>query len=875
LIQQQRGGPSEYLTRRVTLRQNQRMRWRGLRPWVALIGPLFAVMVLTVGPVALKSAKLSWPGWVVPALAAGGGTLLLVAAPVMQSRVEALTQRNKNETDLESRRETAIISLVGSGRDLPLVRDVVDRALLGIHPAIPLPAGADPRLSNDLPEYVPRDLDADLRAALRATSTNGGFLIVVGRAASGKTRTCYEAIKSTLGDWRLCMPSNAEQITALASSGADLSHTVIWLNEAQKFLGNGMLTVETVRRLLSDSQRPVVLIGTIWPDIYEALRSPPEEGSDFNRDASEILALARRFAMADKMNDAEQARALELSEADPRIEEALSHEGGSSVTEVLASAPELIHRWNQADSPYGAALVGAAVHARLLNHPEPVPLKVLEPLATDLLSGADKATAPPDWLSEAVIWACKPVRGIAAPLTPYASEVGVVDGFCVSDILVQHGSRIHPDVHQTTSQKQWTIIIDNASPGACTRLGGFALLQENYKRSHEAFIKAVDSGSVHAMLFAGASAIIEDTSSELGMSLLRRASDAGNATASVILGRLLLISGNLEEGQDRILRGAVDGEYADALGFLGSHLMKHAKSEEALPILRRAASQGDADAMFFLAGALLRDDAKQEEALELLRQAADIGHLRAMCTLGSKLLSEGEEEEGLSLLRDAAEQGHQRSVAVLGTHLVNSGDVESGMDALRTAARGGNHHAMVTLGRLAMQEGSYGDARLYWEQASAAGSASGKASLGALLLGLDGDTPEARAHLRDASKKGHVEASTNLGALLVESGDREEVDEGVRLLNQAAAKGNGNAMNVLGVVALNSGDTTAAKEWWQRAAAKDSKGAMTNLAELLRSQGDEAGGRAWSTRAETLDTDHVSFDIAELRDGNSPNDSEE
>lgn len=125
----------------------------------------------------------------------------------------------------------------GREKGLPKAGEISDRALLGIHPSIPLPAGADLSLPPDLPLYVPRDLDADLRAWLTAHRMSGGFLLLVGPAASGKSRTAYELVHDMLADWPMFMPSTAGQVSDYFTADPAPGRLVIWLNETQKFLG--------------------------------------------------------------------------------------------------------------------------------------------------------------------------------------------------------------------------------------------------------------------------------------------------------------------------------------------------------------------------------------------------------------------------------------------------------------------------------------------------------------------------------------------------------------------------------------------------------------------------------------------------------------
>ncbi|MGH2832388.1 MAG: hypothetical protein ACRDK2_06395, partial [Solirubrobacteraceae bacterium] len=96
-----------------------------------------------------------------------------------------------------------------SGDDLPQADAEIDRALLGIHAALPLPTDFRAGLSAQLPTYVPRDLDDELRNSIAERSVDGGFLLLAGPAASGKTRCAYEAVRAVLPDWRMLLPPSA------------------------------------------------------------------------------------------------------------------------------------------------------------------------------------------------------------------------------------------------------------------------------------------------------------------------------------------------------------------------------------------------------------------------------------------------------------------------------------------------------------------------------------------------------------------------------------------------------------------------------------------------------------------------------------------
>src|SRR5262249_25048000 len=139
----------------------------------------------------------------------------------------------------------------GRSKGLPYAGEIIDRALIGIHPSIPLPIGADASLSRELPLYVPRDIDADLRAWITAHYDSGGFLLLVGSAAAGKTRCAYELVHDMLADWPMFMPSTSSQLAEYVQANSGYSKLVVWLNETQKFLGTDGLDAATVRRVLA------------------------------------------------------------------------------------------------------------------------------------------------------------------------------------------------------------------------------------------------------------------------------------------------------------------------------------------------------------------------------------------------------------------------------------------------------------------------------------------------------------------------------------------------------------------------------------------------------------------------------------------------
>jgi hypothetical protein len=146
-----------------------------------------------------------------------------------------------------------------------------DPRLLGVHAAISVPGVPD----EVPPEYVPRDVDAaefGVRAKVEAAAQRGGFVLLVGGSSVGKTRCAAEAVKALLPDWWLVHPPGPEEVAALAQAPPQ---TVLWLDELQRYLdGEYGLTGGMVRALLN-APGPVVIIGTLWPELYTAYTTMP------------------------------------------------------------------------------------------------------------------------------------------------------------------------------------------------------------------------------------------------------------------------------------------------------------------------------------------------------------------------------------------------------------------------------------------------------------------------------------------------------------------------------------------------------------------------------------------------------------------------
>ncbi|MFD4953830.1 hypothetical protein [Streptomyces sp. NPDC058451] len=742
----------------------------------------------------LNVVKLPGPAWVTTAVAALGGVLLLVAAPLMQARLDALTQGAKSDGERARQQSAAIQSMVGNHRRFPLVSEVNNRALLGIHPSIPLPADASEGLSSELPTYVPRDVDADLHAAMRRTGMAGGFVLLVGHAATGKTRCAYEAIRTLFGDWRFCMPSSAEQLTALVDSGANLMRTVVWLNETQRFLGPGRLKVETMRRILADPKQPVVIVGTIWPSEYNRLmaREAVPDPQDFDDSSREILKLARRFTVK-KFSGSEAQRAQELAPADPRLAEAVAHEDGSNLTEFLSAAPELIDRWEQAADPFGAAIISAGIGARRCGHPEPLPAGLLKALAAAHLSGAQRAQASEAWLTDALRWACEPVRGAASPLIPDAAQIGHLDGYRVSDILVQHTQR--NTALAPLPESQWNLLVDHANPLACLSIGSAAYAQGRTSPAESAW---------------------------------RRAAEDGITYAATRLGFLLFDRGDVEEARlwwDRAV--AADGPVLAAA--IGHTVFIRGDVAEARAWWERSLAGGDR-ATAAAIGQRLFEEGDPEEARAWWDRAVELGGRRTAAAIGNALFERNEIEEARVWWERAVAAGGFKTAVAIGDGLSERGDAEEARLWWERAVADGGSIAAISIGTGLFERGDAEEARTWWERAVAAGGPAAAVTVGD-GLSERGDFEEARVWWERAVTDGGPSAAVLIGHGLSERGDFEEARV---WWERAVTDGGPSAAVLIGHGLIELGQVQEARVWWERAVTDGSRDARHLIEELQR-----------------------------------------
>ena len=243
-----------------------------------------------------------------------------------------------------------------------------------------------------LPVYVPREHDAALAELVRAAAAGtSGIAVLVGGSSTGKTRACWQALDLLRGlepGWRLWHPIDPRG--ALAGLPGAGPRTVVWLNEAQRYLGPpdgvGERIAAALRELLRDRDRgPVLVLATLWPQYWDQLTARPPEGADPHAQARELLA-GHNIQVPAAFTD-EHLRQLKKAR-DPRLAQAVAGSRDGQVIQYLAGAPELLDRYHNAP-PAARALIDAAMDAARLGMRPALPRAFLEAAAPGYLTDAD------------------------------------------------------------------------------------------------------------------------------------------------------------------------------------------------------------------------------------------------------------------------------------------------------------------------------------------------------------------------------------------------------------------------------------------------------------------------------------------------------
>ena len=310
-----------------------------------------------------------------------------------------------------------------------------------------------------LPPYVLRGHDAELAGLVHDAEADGAsrLVVLVGDSSTGKTRACWEALEplKRAGGWRLWHPIAPSRTEALLQNLAQVGpRTVIWLNEAQEYIGgtDGERVAAGLREMLRDPARgPVLILATLWRRYWDELTRRSGDISDVHAQARDLLS--GRDITVPAAFSADEIQALRAA-GDARLTAAAATSDGR-VTQFLAGAPELLARYRNAP-PAARGLIDAAVDARRLGAGEEIPLAFLEQAVPGYLSDAEweQEAAADDWLEKALTYTEEPCKGARGPLTRIRLRPGTGPApagssgatYRLADYLDQYGGQARSDV---------------------------------------------------------------------------------------------------------------------------------------------------------------------------------------------------------------------------------------------------------------------------------------------------------------------------------------------------------------------------------------------------------------------------------------------
>ncbi|MFE2751019.1 hypothetical protein ACFXGA_03330 [Actinosynnema sp. NPDC059335] len=690
-----------------------------------------------------------------------------------------------------------------------------DPVLLGVHR--PISVGSDP----SMPRYVPRDVDLRLRALIAGAAERGGFILLVGGSSVGKTRSLFEAVREVVPDRSLVQPATAQGLDAF-------DRVVLWLDELQSHLdGEHGLSAPVVRGLLA---RKTIIVATLWPDYYAAYTEHDRSVGDRYAVERDLLKLAEVVHVGAAFTDAERTRAETTAAQDERLRIALASRD-FGLTQVLAAAPQLVHRWESAD-PYARAVMTAALDATRLGARSALTADFLEAAASGYCTPAERASAPADWFRRALDYATKRQLGATAPLVAVGEAMGVVDGYRVADYLLQHADR----TRRATAPPRtfWDACASHVTDdGDAARLGRVALERRLHGFARTLLDRAARTGLPSAM-----------------HDLVELHRTTGDRVEADDMAERLAASDQPDAAMYRMLVDAWDFDEVARLAEEGNehavgHLIEYGDPEYAIVLLLQTFDHEQSWCWRKLAELYeeVGETAKAITAYEVLLARGEDEDIDAL----AELLKQ---ESRLDRLRELTDDGYFCAATALAEALEESGDVGGALGVLHDFAGLGNPEVDWALANLLARRGDLDE--LVALAGDGVGSAADEA---AKLLVSRGKRSEAVAL---AKRLGAARHPVDVAAL---SGDPADVDE-VRAL---ADRGDERAAWFMAERALERGDLDTAIRYAEVSATYGiSHGIATALVEdgqvdraldYLRS-GVEAGGSVLSSMLNGLLREH-------------------
>ncbi|MFI6151629.1 helix-turn-helix domain-containing protein [Kitasatospora sp. NPDC051170] len=547
------------------------------------------------------------------------------------------------------------------------VSEATDPLALGVREAFPVPEAGE--ALPVLPPYVPREHDQALgQAVWRAVAGQSAMVVARGRRATGKTRSCVEALRAVPGSWRLwhpADPSNGEAVVeGLGQAGPS---TVLWLDRIEQVLDParchlaGTVHAEIVDALHDPRRAPILVLGTVSSAAGLLTRS--DGRAPAAKAAARALIEDSAVDVPDRFTEGELARLAELAGTDPRL--ALAH----------AKAPGSVARFLSADrSP------------DTLIEPQSFLTAVDQGDSTTLMMGG-ALLQESGRVEEAAIWYQR------------AAEAGDTQALEPAAVMLSESGTPYEAI-------RWLRMLAESGDAAAAVTAARRLLRDG--RDDEAvehYQRAAAIDGTSRTLRAAVSLMQRTGRAEEAVRWLQDLAAAGNPAALREAASLLWEAGDTD-GALRFYREAGAAGDLEAWRDAAEHLQGLGRDEEALLIYREAVRAGDELSLLPLAD-LLATQGQQDEALEIYLEAVekdpDHPDLAVIRRVAAVYRLKGCPQQALRWYRKATEHGDITAFLQIGLVLRGECDVslkppdlqlvEDAVAAFTKAAAAGERHA--------------------------------------------------------------------------------------------------------------------------------------------------------------------------------------
>ncbi|MER5890803.1 hypothetical protein ABT160_43880 [Streptomyces sp. NPDC001941] len=727
---------------------------------------------------------------------------------------------------------------------------------LEVHPAGTGTAGptAGTVARRPLPGYVRRAHDEVLDAAVRdAAAGRSGIVVLVGSSSTGKTRACWNAVQPLAAQgWRLWHPYEPTPAQAALTDLRGIGpRTVVWLNEAQHYLGDrtlGERIAAALRHLLTSPERgPVLVLGTLWHEYARQYTAVPTPGGDDpHAQVRELLAQHTVDVPAAFDRRALDA-AVELAEAgDLLLRDALTRARvDGRLTQDLAGAPQLLDRYQRA-SPVARGLLEAAMDARRLGVGLRLSRAFLTHAARDYLHAYDRDALAdePAWVSAvdaAFSELARPVHGKQAPLrqaavaSPQHPGAPALQVTRPQDLPVRLADYLEHHGRQTRRRGCPPASFWHAAHAHLTApddLNALARAAEDRHRmqwAHHLWIRAAEAGD--GLGLSRLAMVREDAGDRRGAEdFARRAAGAGISHALRTLARARRRAGDVEAAE-ALFQQLADVSGADVLIDLARLREEAGDRPGAAEFVQRAATTGSIEALLRLMRE--REDAGDASgATALAQQAADAGSPSFLIELADRRGDAGDLPGARALLQQAADRGSTQALVRLMREREEAGDPSGAADLARQAARRGRTIGLRHAARMRDEAGDPRGAADFIAEAAAAGDRMAVAEI-ALLRERAGERQDDEALARQAD--GDAEVLGYFAVMREEAGDLESAE---KLARWATDAGHPSALADLARMRQEAGHPKSAEALAWAAVDAGQPGALADLAHLREESGN-------------------------------------